>query len=136
MLIITNLNVSCIGTNIFYNGFYMHEREIIPLVWTYQTWIIGIGTCSWTPPYGTFGHEDLLWDIVIWHIGMRQGPHFDKVAFIPKTWMPNLIVGNEGQDGEWCQFLCKNHIIHLDNVLQQLWVDNPSKFSRFNFLLP
>jgi hypothetical protein len=32
MLIITNLNVRCIETNIFYNRFYKHGNEIVAFV--------------------------------------------------------------------------------------------------------
>jgi hypothetical protein len=35
--------------------------------------------------HGPFDHEDLLWEVVIQHIGMQQGPHFVEVAFIPTT---------------------------------------------------
>jgi hypothetical protein len=47
--------------------------------------------------------------------------------------MLDFIVGEKGKDGGWCHFLCKKRIIHLDNDLQQPWIDNASKFSRFNF---
>jgi hypothetical protein len=32
MLIITNLNVRCIETNVFHNGFYKHGSEIVAFV--------------------------------------------------------------------------------------------------------
>jgi hypothetical protein len=35
-----------------------------------------------TPLYGFFDHEDLLWKIVIQHIGMQQSPRLVEVAFI------------------------------------------------------
>jgi len=41
-----NLNVRCIVTNIFYNGFCRHGGEIA-LVWTWpSSWIASIGKCS------------------------------------------------------------------------------------------
>jgi hypothetical protein len=75
----------------------------------------------------------LLWEIVIQHTGMQQGPHLVEVAFIPTTWMFDFIVSEEGKDGGWCFFVffCKKHIIHFDNDLWQLWIDNVSEFSRF-----
>jgi hypothetical protein len=38
-----------------------------------------------TPLDGPFDHEDLLWEVVIPHTGMQQGPHLVEVAFIPTT---------------------------------------------------
>jgi hypothetical protein len=73
----------------------------------------------------------LLWEVVIWYIGMQQSPCLVKVAFIPTFWMLDFIVGEEGKDGEWCHFLCKKRIIHLDNDLQQLWIYSVFEFSRF-----
>ncbi len=41
-----NLNVRCIETNMFYNGFYMHGREVA-LVWTSpSSWTASIRKCS------------------------------------------------------------------------------------------
>jgi hypothetical protein len=59
-----------------------------------------------------------------------------KVPFISTTWVFDFIVGKEGQNGGQCSFLCKKCIIHLDNGLQQLQINNVSKFSRFKFQLP
>ncbi len=56
-------------------------------------------------------------EVVIWHIGMQQGPRVVEVTFIPTIWVPHFIV-DEGQDGGQCQFLCKKHFTHLDNDLQ------------------
>jgi hypothetical protein len=38
-----------------------------------------------TPQDGPFDHEDLLWEVVIQHTGMQQGPHLVEIAFIPTT---------------------------------------------------
>ncbi len=86
-----------------------------------------------TPPYGPFDHEDLLWEVVIRHTRMQQGPHLVKVALIPTTWVLDFIVSEESKDGGWCCFLCKKCVIHLDNDLQQLQIDSASEFSRFKF---
>jgi hypothetical protein len=89
-----------------------------------------------TPLYaGPFDHEYLMREVVIWHNGLQQGPCLVEVAFIPTTQVFNFMV-DEGQDGGWCQFLCKKCVIHLDNDLQQLWIDNAYEFSRFKFWLP
>jgi hypothetical protein len=64
---------------------------------------------------------------------MQQGPLLVEVAFIPITRMLDFIVGEGGKDGGRCHFLYKKRIIHLDNDLQQLRIDNASKFSRFKF---
>ncbi len=45
-----------------------------------------------TPPNGSFDHEILVSKILIWHIGMQQGPHLMKVAFIPTIWMLDFII--------------------------------------------
>jgi hypothetical protein len=73
-----------------------------------------------TPPNGHFDHEDLLWEVIIQHTRMQQGPCFVEVAFISTTRVLDFIVGEEGKDGGQCRFLCKKCIIHLDNDLQQL----------------
>jgi hypothetical protein len=33
--------------------------------------------------------------------------------------MFDFIIGEKGKDGGQCHFLCKKHIVHLDNDLQQ-----------------
>jgi hypothetical protein len=86
-----------------------------------------------TPPCGFFVHEDLLWEVVIWHIRMQHNPRLVEVTFIPMIRMFDFIIGKEGQDGGQCQFLYKKCIIHLDNDLQQPQINNVSKFSRFKF---
>jgi hypothetical protein len=86
-----------------------------------------------TPPNLHFDHEDLLWEIVIWHSGMQQGPHLVEVALIHTTRMLNFIASEKGKDGGRCCFLCKKYIIHLDNDLQQPRIGSASKFSRFKF---
>jgi hypothetical protein len=86
-----------------------------------------------TPPDEPFDHEDLLWEVVIQHTGMQQGPRFVEVTIIPTTQMHDFIVGEEGKDGGQCNFLCKKCIIHLDNDLQQLQIDSAFEFSRFKF---
>ncbi len=88
-----------------------------------------------TPPNGPFDHEDLLGEVVIWHIGMQQGPCLIEVAFIPTIWVLDFIVGEtfEGQGAGRCRFLCKKHIIHLDNNLQQSWIDTTFEFLTFKF---
>ncbi len=50
------------------------------------------------PPYGPFEHQNLLWEIIIWHIGMQQSPCLVEVAFIPITGVLDFIVGKEVQD--------------------------------------
>jgi hypothetical protein len=52
---------------------------------------------------------------------MQQGPCLVEVAFIPIIWVLNFIAREEfeSQDGGQCRFLCKKHIIHLDNDPQQ-----------------
>jgi hypothetical protein len=72
-----------------------------------------------------------LWEVIIWHIGMEQGPCLVEVAFIPTTRVLDFIVSEEGKDSGQCHFHCKKHIIHLDNDLQHLQIDSVSKFSRF-----
>jgi hypothetical protein len=62
-----------------------------------------------TPLNRPFDHEDLLWEVVIWHIRMQQGPCFVEVALIPTTRMFNFIVGEEGQDGEQCSLQKTHH---------------------------
>jgi hypothetical protein len=37
-----------------------------------------------TPPYGPFDHEDLLWEVVVWHTRMQQGLCLVEVAFTPQ----------------------------------------------------
>ncbi len=49
-----------------------------------------------TPPNGPFDHEDLLWEIIIWHTRMQQGPHLVEVAFIPTIQVLDFIVGGKG----------------------------------------
>jgi hypothetical protein len=73
----------------------------------------------------------LLWEVVIWHTRMQQGLCLVEVVFTPSTWMFDFIADEEGKDGGRCQFLCKKHIIHLDNDLQQSQINSASKFSRF-----
>jgi hypothetical protein len=71
----------------------------------------------WTPlDATTFDHEDFMSEVVIWHNGMQRGPCLVEAAFIPTIRVLNFIV-DEGQDGGWCQFLCKKCVIHLDNDL-------------------
>jgi hypothetical protein len=52
-----------------------------------------------TPPNGPFDHEDLLWEVVIQHIGMQQSPCLVEVAFIPITQVFDFIAGEKGKDG-------------------------------------
>jgi hypothetical protein len=70
-----------------------------------------------TLPDGPFDHEDLLWEVLIRHTRMQQGPRLVEVAFIPITQMLDFIVGKGGKDGGRCHFFCKKYIIHLDNDL-------------------
>jgi hypothetical protein len=67
---------------------------------------------------------------------MQQGPCLVEVAFIPITQVLDFMVGEGGKDGGRCHFLCKKHIIHLDNDLQQLRIDNASKFSSYYIFVP
>jgi hypothetical protein len=52
---------------------------------------------------------------------MQQDPCLVEVAFIPTIWVLDFIASKkfEAQDGGQCRFLCKKHIIHLDNNPQQ-----------------
>jgi hypothetical protein len=52
-----------------------------------------------TPLDGPFDHEDLLWEIIIQHIRMQQGPRLVEVAFIPTTRVLDFIASEEGKDG-------------------------------------
>jgi hypothetical protein len=47
--------------------------------------------------------------------------------------VPHFVTSEEGQDGGKCQFLCKKDIIHLDNELQQVQVDNAFKIFNSHF---
>ncbi len=100
-----------------------------------QAKLLALENVVQTPPNGPFDHEDLLGEVVIWHIGMQQGLCLVEVAFIPTICVLDFIVGEtfEGQGGGWCRFFCKKHIIHLDNDLQQSWIDTTSKFLKFKF---
>ncbi len=102
-----------------------------------QVKLLALENVVWTPPNGPFDHEDFLGEVVIWHIGMQQDPCLVEVAFIPTIWVLDFIASKkfEAQDGGQCRFLCKKHIIHLDNNPQQPWIDTTSKFSRFKFKL-
>jgi hypothetical protein len=73
----------------------------------HQTKLHALENVVQTPPYGPFDHEDLLWEVVIWHIGMQQGPHLVEVTFIFTTWVLNFIAGEEGKDSGRRHFLCK-----------------------------
>ncbi len=108
--------------NIFYNGFYKHchNDELQALENVVQT-----------PPNGPFNQEDLLWEVVIQHTRMQQGPHLVEVAFNLTTWMFDFITSEEGKDGGRCCFFCKKCIINIDNDLQQLQIDDVFEFSRF-----
>jgi len=50
---------------------------------------------------------------------MQQNPCLVEVAFIPTTRMLDFVASEGSKDGGRCHFLCKKHIIHLDNDLQQ-----------------
>jgi hypothetical protein len=50
---------------------------------------------------------------------MRQGPRIVEVAFTPTIRMFDFIASEGGKNGGQCHLLCKKHIIHLDNDLQQ-----------------
>jgi hypothetical protein len=50
-------------------------------------------------PNGPFDHENLLWEVVIQHTRMQQGPHLVEVAFIPITQMLDFIADEGGKDG-------------------------------------
>jgi hypothetical protein len=60
-----------------------------------------------TPPNGPFDHEDLLWEVIVQHIGIQHGPCLVEVAFIPTIRMLDFITGEEGKDDGQCCFLCK-----------------------------
>jgi hypothetical protein len=64
---------------------------------------------------------------------MQQGLHLVEVVFIPTIQMLDFIPSEKGKDGGRCRFLCKKHIIHLDNDLQQLQINSASQFSKFKF---
>ncbi len=49
-----------------------------------------------TPPDD---YEDLLWEVIIQHIKVQQGPHLVEVAFIPTTRLLDFIANEEGKDG-------------------------------------
>jgi hypothetical protein len=128
-----NLNVRCIETNIFYNGFCKHGGDVA-LVWTWPSRsITTLENVVQTPPNGPFDHENLLWEIIIRHTRMQQGLCLVEVAFIPTTRILDFIASEKGKDGGQCHFLCKTHIIHLDNDLQQLRINSAFEFSRFKF---
>jgi len=109
-----NLNVRCIEINIFYNGFCM-EGQLPLYEHGYQAELQALENVVQTPPYGPFDHEDLMWEVVIQHIGMQQGPYLVEVTFIPTIRVFDFIDGEEGKDGKQCHFLWKKHNIHLDN---------------------
>ncbi len=109
------------------------ERKLPLYEHGYQTELQASENVVQTPPDGSFDHEYLLREVVIWHIGMQQGPYLVEVALIPTIQVFDFVVGEEGKDGGQCCFLRKNYIIHLDNDLQQPQIDNASKFSRFKF---
>ncbi len=46
--------------------------------------------------------KTLLWEVVIQHTKMQQGPCFVEVAFISTIQVPNFITNEEGQDGGQC----------------------------------
>jgi hypothetical protein len=48
----------------------------------------------------------LLWEVIIWHIGMQQGPRLVEVTFIPTIWMVDFITSEEGKGGGQFCFLC------------------------------
>jgi hypothetical protein len=52
-----------------------------------------------TPPHGPFDHEDLLWEVIIRHTKMQQGPRLVEVAHIPTTRVLDFIASEEGKDG-------------------------------------
>jgi hypothetical protein len=58
-----------------------------------------------------------LWEVVIRNTKTQQGPCLVEVAFIPTTQMLDFITSEKGKDGGQCCFLCKKHIINLDNDL-------------------
>jgi hypothetical protein len=81
-----NLNVRCRKFNIFYNGFCKHGGEVA-FVWTWpSSWTACIRKCISNTTKWVFDHENLLWEIVIQHIGMQHGPHLVEVAFIVGWW--------------------------------------------------
>ncbi len=83
-----NLNVRYIKINIFYNGFCKHGGEIA-LVWTWpSSWTTSIKKCSSNTTKWAFDHEDLLWEVVIQHIGMQQSRHLILINMI----LLNIIV--------------------------------------------
>jgi len=41
------------------------------------------------------------------HWDVQQGHHLVKLAFTFTTWVLDFIVGEEGQNGGQCSFLCK-----------------------------
>ncbi len=59
-----------------------------------------------TPRDELFDHEDLLWEIVIRHIGMQQG--LVEIAFIPTTQMFDFIVGEKVKMVDDVIFFAKN----------------------------
>jgi hypothetical protein len=109
------------------------ERRLPLYEHGHQTKLHALENVIQTPADGLFDHEDLLWEVIMQHTRMLQGPHLVEVAFIPTIRVLDFIVGEEGKDGGRCCFLCKKCIIHLDNDLQQLQIDSASKFSRFKF---
>ncbi len=74
-----------------------------------QVKLVALENVDWTPPNVLFDHEDFLGGIIIWHIGMQQGPCLVEVAFIPIIWVLDFIANEEfeSQDGGQCRFLCK-----------------------------
>jgi hypothetical protein len=73
MLIIKNLNVRCITINIFYNDFCKHGGEVVALLWTWpSSWTTCIGNYNSNITRWHFDYEDLLWEVVIRHIGMQK----------------------------------------------------------------
>ncbi len=62
----------------------------------HQTELHALENVVQTPLDGPFDHEDLLWEIIIWHTRMQQGLHLVEVAFIPTIRVLDFIVGGEG----------------------------------------
>ncbi len=77
MLIITNLNVRCIKTNIFYDSFYKHRGEVVAFVRTWpSSWIVGIRKCS---------SNTTIWAFWSWRFVVRscQLTHWDATRPSP-----------------------------------------------------
>jgi hypothetical protein len=59
------------------------ERRLPLYEHGHQTKLQTLENVVQTPTDGLFDHEDLLWEVIIQHTGMLQGPHLVEVAFIP-----------------------------------------------------